>query len=50
VEVIEEGSLSVEEASNRAVAMVKERASELGKQELWEYPWGRKGRRVQVFG
>ena len=47
VEMIEEGSLSVEEAKNRAMTMVKEKASELGKQELWENPWGRQGRRAQ---
>jgi len=50
VEGIEEGSLSVEEAKNHAMSMVKEKASELGKQELWENPWGRKGRRDQLLG
>ena len=45
IERIEEGSLSVEEARNYAMTMVREKASELGKQELWENPWGRKGRR-----
>lgn len=45
IERIEDGSLSVEEAKNYAMRMVREKGSELGKQELWENPWGRKGRR-----
>ena len=45
VERIEEGSISVEGAKNEAMTMVRAKAAELGKQELWENPWGRKGRR-----
>jgi hypothetical protein len=42
-----EGKLSIQDAEGQALSMVKKRAVELGMQELYEKPWGRKARRVQ---
>ena len=45
VEKIKDGSLSIEDAQQQAMAMVSKKASELRKPELSENPWGRKRRR-----
>lgn len=44
---IVEGTLSIQEAQNRALSMVEKKASELGMKELCENIWGRRGRRPQ---
>lgn len=44
VDKIVEGSISMEDAKQRAIANVEEKALMLGKQEVLEDPWGRKGK------
>ena len=41
---IEKGSLSIRDAKAYAISMVRKKASDVGKPELCENPWGRKGR------
>ncbi len=45
VEGVVEGSISIEDAKQRAIAEVEGMASVIGKQELLEDPWGRKGKK-----
>jgi len=48
VEKIEKGYLSIRDAKTYAISMVRKKASDVGKPELCENPWGRrKGRSVQ---
>jgi hypothetical protein len=47
VKRIEEGTLSIHDARNHAMSMVKNKALELGLPGLYDNPWGRKGRRAQ---
>ena len=47
---VEKGSLSIRDAKNYAMLMVRKKASDVGKPELCENPWGRKGRSVQRLG
>jgi len=47
VRKIERGTLSIRDAKMYAISMVRKKASDVGKPELCENPWGRKGRSVQ---
>jgi hypothetical protein len=44
---IAEGSLRIQDAEKYAISMVQKRASELGKLELSQNPWGRKERKLR---
>lgn len=46
---ISEGSLRIQAAQMRAISMVKKRAIELQKPELFKNPWGSKGKRKRNF-
>jgi hypothetical protein len=44
---IAEGSLRIQDAQKDAISMVQKKASELGKLELYQNPWGRKERKLR---
>jgi hypothetical protein len=47
MKAISEGTLCIQVAQMRAISMVKKRALELRKPELFENPWGSKWKRLR---
>jgi hypothetical protein len=39
------GTLSIQDANEHALSMVRKKSSELGMKDMYENPWGRKGRK-----